>query len=48
MASLTSMVVKDTVTGETREIVANEEDGTFGVFVFIGFEPSRRTVRGQG
>ncbi|NLB91068.1 MAG: thioredoxin-disulfide reductase [Clostridiales bacterium] len=36
---LTSMVVKDTLTGETREIEADEEDGTFGVFVFVGFVP---------
>ena len=44
---LTSMVVKDTVTGETREIVANEEDGTFGVFVFIGFEPHGELFEGK-
>ena len=31
---LTSMVVKNVKTGEVREIVADEEDGTFGVFVF--------------
>ena len=36
---LTSMVVKDTLTGESREIEADEEDGTFGVFVFVGFLP---------
>lgn len=36
---LTSMVVEDTKTGETREVFADEEDGTFGVFVFIGFIP---------
>lgn len=36
---LTSMVVKNVKTGEVREIVADEEDGTFGVFVFIGFTP---------
>ena len=44
---LTSMVVKDTVTGETREIVANEEDGTFSVFVFIGFEPHGELFEGK-
>lgn len=44
---LTSMVVKDTKTGETREIVANEEDGTFGVFVFIGFEPHGELFEGK-
>ena len=36
---LTSMVVKNVKTGETREIVADEEDGTFGVFIFIGSNP---------
>ena len=36
---LTSMVIKDTKTGETRIIEADEEDGIFGVFVFIGFVP---------
>ena len=36
---LESMVVRDTVTGATREIAASEEDGTFGVFVFIGLVP---------
>lgn len=30
---VTSMIVKDTKTGETREIEADEEDGTFGIFV---------------
>lgn len=37
---LTSMVVKNVKTGELREIEADEEDGTFGVFVFIGFMPN--------
>jgi len=36
---LSSMVVQDTKTGETRVIEADVEDGTFGVFVFIGFIP---------
>ena len=36
---LQSMVVTDTKTGETRLIEAHEDDGTFGVFVFIGFVP---------
>jgi thioredoxin reductase (NADPH) len=36
---LQSMIVKDTVTGATREILADEDDGTFGVFVFIGLAP---------
>ena len=37
---LTSMVVKNVKTGELREIEADEEDGTFGVFVFVGFVPN--------
>ena len=43
---LTSMVVKDTKTGETREIFADEEDGTFGVFVFIGLIPHSELFNG--
>ncbi len=34
-----SIVLKDTKTGELREIKADEDDGTFGIFVFIGFDP---------
>jgi thioredoxin reductase (NADPH) len=41
-----SMVVKDTQTGETREIFADEEDGTFGIFVFIGYTPSSEIYEG--
>jgi thioredoxin reductase (NADPH) len=37
---LTSMVVKNVKTGELREIEADEEDGTFGVFVFVGLLPN--------
>ncbi|MCR6544067.1 thioredoxin-disulfide reductase [Dehalobacterium formicoaceticum] len=36
---LESMVVKNVKTGEESEIIAPEEDGTFGVFVFVGFVP---------
>jgi thioredoxin reductase (NADPH) len=36
---LQSMTVQDTVTGESREITADEDDGTFGVFVFVGLVP---------
>ena len=42
-----SMVVKDTKTGETREIFADEEDGTFGIFVFIGFKPLSSIYEGK-
>ncbi len=44
---LTSMVVTDTKTGESREIEADEEDGTFGVFVFIGFNPHSELFAGK-
>jgi len=44
---LTGMVVKNVKTGETREIVADEEDGTFGVFVFIGYDPQARVFEGK-
>ena len=43
---LTSMVVKDTKTGEKREIFADEEDGIFGVFVFIGLVPHSELFNG--
>ncbi len=34
-----SIVFKNTVTGELSEVHADEEDGTFGVFVFVGYSP---------
>ncbi|MEG1583492.1 MAG: thioredoxin-disulfide reductase [Anaerovorax sp.] len=36
---LESMVVENVKTKELSEVLASEEDGTFGVFVFIGFKP---------
>lgn len=42
-----SMVVKNVKTGETKEIVANEEDGTFGIFCFIGFMPQSSLFEGK-
>ncbi len=44
---VTSMVVKNVKTGELREIEANEEDGTFGIFVFIGFVPNGALFEGK-
>ena len=44
---LESMIVKDTKTGEEREVLAPEEDGTFGVFVFIGFVPNSDIFEGK-
>lgn len=35
-----SMLVKNLKTGEEKEIFADEEDGTFGIFVFIGYNPA--------
>ena len=37
---LESMTVENVKTSERKEIVADEDDGTFGVFVFIGFRPN--------
>lgn len=33
------LVLKDTVTGEETEILADEDDGTFGIFVLVGYIP---------
>lgn len=44
---LNAMVVEDTKTGERRTISADENDGTFGVFVFIGFAPQNSLLEGK-
>ena len=44
---LTSMVVKNVKTGEVKEIEANPDDGTFGVFVFIGYDPQSKVFEGK-
>ena len=44
---LDSMILRNVKTGERREIVADEDDGTFGVFVFVGFEPAGALFEGQ-
>lgn len=44
---LSRMVVEDTKTGERREILADEEDGLFGVFVFIGYKPNTGVLEGK-
>ena len=41
-----TMVVKNTVTGELTEIEADEDDGTFGIFVFIGYLPETKLFDG--
>lgn len=42
-----SMIVENTKTGEQAEIVADEEDGIFGIFVFIGFKPATAVFEGK-
>ena len=37
---LEKMVLQDTVTGEETEILADEDDGTFGLFVLVGYIPA--------
>lgn len=43
---LESMVIENVKTGEQTEIIADEEDGIFGVFVFIGFKPATALFQG--
>lgn len=44
---LESVVVENVKTKEKTEIKASEEDGTFGVFVFIGFKPASEIFEGK-
>ena len=44
---LSSMVVQDVKSGESRLIEADEEDGLFGVFPFIGFVPHSELFTGM-
>ncbi len=44
---LNRIEVKNMKTGEITVINADEEDGMFGVFVFIGFNPRSELVEGQ-
>lgn len=44
---LESFVVENVKTKELTEVVADEEDGTFGVFVFIGFKPASQLFEGK-
>ena len=41
------MVVRDTKTGETHRIEADEDDGLFGLFGFIGLLPSTSLLEGK-
>ncbi len=42
-----SIMVKNKKTGEVKEINAPEEDGTFGVFVFVGYIPQTEVFKGK-
>ena len=44
---LSEMVVENVKTGELQTIVAKEEDGLFGVFVFIGYRPNSSLFDGK-
>ncbi|WP_312831628.1 thioredoxin-disulfide reductase [Sedimentibacter saalensis] len=41
-----SMVLENLKTGEMTELVADEDDGIFGVFVFIGYTPKTKIFEG--
>jgi len=41
-----AMVVENINTGERQEILADEDDGTFGVFVFVGLVPNSKLFEG--
>ncbi|MCL1992713.1 MAG: thioredoxin-disulfide reductase [Spirochaetes bacterium] len=42
-----SIVLKNVKTGEIKEHPASEDDGTFGIFPFIGFDPVSEIYKGQ-
>ncbi len=42
-----SVVLKNLVTGELTEHFADEEDGTFGIFVFVGYIPQTTLFDGK-
>ena len=44
---LESMTVKNVKTGEETVINANEDDGTFGLFGFVGFIPETEIFKDQ-
>ena len=45
-AALSEMTVRNVVTGETTVIRANEADGAFGLFGFVGFAPNTAPFEG--
>ena len=44
---LSSMVVKNTKTGELTTVEADEDDGLFGLFGFIGYNPNSALFEGK-
>ncbi len=42
-----AIVFKNKVTGELTEVKADEEDGTFGIFVFVGYIPQTELFKGK-
>lgn len=44
---LESLVIENVKTGEISEVRASEEDGTMGLFVFIGLSPNTKDVEGK-
>lgn len=44
---LTGMTLVNNKTGETREYQVPEEDGHFGLFIYVGTEPETAAVKGQ-
>ncbi len=44
---LESIVFKDLDKDETYEVFADEEDGTMGLFIFIGYEPHTELFKGK-
>ena len=45
--ALSEMTLKNTQTGELTTIKANEEDGMFGLFGFVGLQPNTALFEGQ-
>ena len=41
-----AMTIENLKTGEKYDIIASEEDGTFGIFVFVGLVPSSDVFKG--
>jgi len=44
---LSSMIVKNTKTGELTTVNADEDDGMFGLFGFIGYNPNSKLFEGM-